>query len=284
MKESCRTSSKFVAVFLAVTLCVLSVGFATYAEEEENINSEVYAVDNSASENLGVSLVKDGSVYALFNVGSELWASTATNAATINSHNLFQCSAWGSTAQNFRFVKSNRPGVDNVYIIYPLEYNNNNADEVRALSCDYSQIENNNASRVNVLPAVISYSNIENFEWLIKQESDGSYSICLYADQRYILSAVGSAAGSVTTTGVNETGNICVRKTSTEPSNIQKWFFKYMIPNGQYVFHNKGNNQYLQPGAYGIPIQTRPVSSLEGIVWTVQHIQNGIYFVSTSSG
>ena len=100
-----------------------------------------------------------------------------------------------------------------------------------------------------------------------------------------MLSAVGSAAGSVTTTGVSQTGNICVRKTGSSPATIQKWSLKYVIPNGNYFFHNKGNDQYIQTSTiYESTVQTNQLYSREGIVWTVQHSYNGIYYIQTPSG
>lgn len=279
-KKLSRMLQKFVAVLLTVVLFVLCPISGVYADDGEGEGA--YALDNATAED---GYLDDGAIYALFNTGTELWASTAYNAATAGTHNLFQHSSWSNTAQNFRFVKSNRQGVDNVYFIYPLEYNNGNADEIRVLGCDYSQIENGSASRVNVLPVSRSSTDMEGYEWLVELQSDGSYAIKLYADQRYMLSAVGGAAGSVTTTGVSQTGNICVRKSGSDPGTVQKWSLKYVIPNGNYIFHNKGNDQYLQPGTlYGSTVQTNQLYSREGIAWTLQHISNGTYYIYTASG
>lgn len=271
---------RLIAVFLTVIMLVFCPISGVYADDGEETGT--YALDNETAEE---GCLEDGAIYALFNTGTELWASTAYNAATADTHNLFQYTSWSNTAQNFRFVKSDREDVDNVYIIYPLEFNNNNADELRVLGCDYSQIENGSASRVNVLPVSRSSTDMEGYEWLVELQSDGSYAIKLYADQRYMLSAVGGAAGSVTTTGVSQTGNICVRRSGSNPGTVQKWSLKYVIPNGNYIFHNKGNDQYLQPSTlYGSTVQTNQLYSREGIAWTLQHISNGTYYIYTASG
>ena len=280
MKKLSEMFQRLIAIFLTVIMLVFCPIFGVYADDGEETGT--YALDNETAQD---GCLEDGAIYALFNTGTELWASTAYNAATADTHNLFQYTSWSNTAQNFRFVKSDREDVDNVYIIYPLEVNNNNADELRVLGCDYSQIENGSASKVNVLPVSRISTDIEGYEWLVELQSDGSYAIKLYADQRYMLSAVGGSAGSVTTIGVSQTGNICVRKSTSSPATIQKWSLKYVIPNGNYIFHNKGNDQYLQAGTvYESTVQTNQLYSREGIVWTLQHMSNGTYYIQTASG
>lgn len=273
-----------VCVFLSVLMVMTNVVVGANPELQNENEFDTNVIVETVSGNDNNSSIDDGGIYAIYNIGATTWASTAYSSSTVNTHNLFQYSNWTGTAQNFRFVSAGRSGV-NTYIIYPLEYGNNNADETRALCCDYSQIEGVNPIGVNVLPATFSSTDMESFEWLVTVNSDGSFTIRLYADQRYILSANATGNGSVETTGVTATGNIIARKTSTTPNSKQKWNLHYALQNGSYYFKNRFSGNFLEwPGTSIGTVYTNTLDFSGSEIWIVQHISNGRYFIVNQNG
>ena len=246
---------------------------------EEPASNDVAATDANQS-----SAVENGAIYALQNAGTGNWAGTATTAATADTHNLYQQSSWVSTSQNFRFVSTGDE--NNTYYIYPLEYGNQNTDQYRALYCNTSVLESSSPAGLNVYPAPFYESDTDSYKWLVEKSDSGYYTIRLYADQRYILTAISSAVGSVTTTGIYEAGNICVKRVTTAtttPTVNQRWNLEYVIPNGTYYMHNCASDYYVGGNS---SLTISPMASALGTsdvqTWTIQHITNGKYYLTSS--
>ena len=218
----------------------------------------------------GPAEIEDGAVYALQNIGTGLWASTAKTAATVGTYNLFQNTSWTNDAQTFKFVKVE--GETDTYIIYPLEYGKNNQAQQRALYCDYHASASSN---LNVYPRQYSETLSEGFEWTVIQQDGYVHSIHLKADTDYKLYVRGTTSGSESATDVMDVGNIIVRKSTSASIGTQmKWNFVYVVPDGEYYVKNRGTEQFLH-GSFDVEMQDFTGNDIQK--WVVDHVQDGRY-------
>ena len=278
-----RSKSHMIAI-IWVSICVmvtqqaflLPCSTTAYAETEMASVSGLDTAEENRTTN--AAYLEHGAIYAMKNKSSSKWASTATTAATQNSHNLFQHTTWNSAAQTFQFVGT---GEENVYIIYPLEINRNNQNRSRALFCNYSP---SSTSALNVYPVPYDEERAECFEWLVEQIDEHVYTICLRAQPNYKMVCYNSSTGTVAGTQVTADGNIIARySTSTVIRDVQKWEFTYVIPNGTYYIKNSNNNQYLSSGGTaGTAVYTSSNKQEALQKWTIHHAANGYYFISLS--
>lgn len=243
--------------------------------------AETASVANTAS---GPAGIEDGAVYALQNVGSELWASTSLNTATyFYIWDMFQNSIWNNSAQTFKFVKTGSD--DNTYLIYPFEYNNYNANMTRALYCNYNLISSQQPAQVNVTYANYVASKASCYEWIVEQEDGYIHTIRLKADPRYILCGLGDTAGHE---GADDAGNIVVSKQSSAtatPTNYQKWNIEYVVDDMSCYIRNRENNRYLYTSnVSGSNVCVLNYAQLMERNWQINHIQNGIYFIQSVGG
>ena len=237
------------------------------------------AVAEEATPSYGIAGIEDGAIYSMQNVGSGLWASTSVNTVSyFYIWNTFQHSVWDNTAQTFRFVKTDSG--DNTYLIYPLEYNNYNANGSRVLYCNYNSIITNQATTVNVTYAPYSAQKANCCEWIVEQKDGYVHTIRLKADPRYILCAIGDTAGNE---GSSTTGNIVVQRQTTAtstPNSYQKWNLKFVMNDGTFHIKNVVNGKYMV--AYGGEGSTVSASLFQGVdeqKFHLVHHQNGQYLI-----
>ena len=231
----------------------------------------------------GVAGIEDGAIYAMQNVGSGLWASTSVNTGTyFYIHNTFQNSVWNNAAQTFRFVKTDSG--DNTYLIFPLEYNEYNANGARALYCNYSIISSNQPDTVNVTYAAYTEAKANCCEWIVEQRDGYVHSIRLKADPKYVLCAIGDTAGNESS---STTGNIVVKKLATGttmPNTYQKWNLKYVVDSGKFHIKNVVNGKYMYAyGGEGNAISASAYRGLDEQKFHIVHQQNGQYLICDNS-
>ena len=239
-------------------------------------SAEPASVTNS---DFGPAGIEDGAVYAMQNVGSELWASTSIHSASyFYIWNVFQNSVWNNTAQTFKFVKTGSD--DNTYLIYPFEYNNYNSNMTRALYCNYNLISSQQPEQANVTYANYVASKASGYEWIVEQRDGYIHTIRLKADPRYILCGLGDTAGNDSSTAA---GNIVVSKQSSAtatPTDYQKWNIKYVVDSGKYHMKNIVSGNYMN--AYGVVGNAVNASSYQGLddqKFQITHYQNGQYLI-----
>lgn len=286
-----QKSKKSVAFLLFVTMLIQTCLIGVTAADEEADASAVVIQENGASvasSSTGSAsepaAVEDGEIYALQNVGSGLWASTTVNSGTyFYMWNAFQHSVWNNSAQTFRFVKTDSG--ENTYIIYPLEYNNYNTNETRALYCNYNSISVNQADTVNVTYANYSASNAASFEWIVEKQDGYVNTIRLKADPRYILSVGGNAAGSESPSGE---GNMMASRQASAtatPTLYQQWNIRYVLDEGDYYIKNRYWDMYCNWDGSNLEYLTimhyYDLYDPDLFVWRLEHIQNGEYYIVT---
>ena len=271
--------------FLIITVLLfetVSLGIRADTIHESDFPSAVDASEASLNvANLPISTIENNAVYALSNVYSGGWASTANTAATVNIHNLFQNSSWTNTAQNFRFVEMS----DNTYVIYPLGYNNSNADQSMALYCNCANIESYGQIIENVYPAEYSEEQSVGFEWMVQHEYSEYFTIRLKEYPDYCLTVFSATVGSPTNSGVYDGGNLVayyVNPVLNPISSVHLWKLKYVIPNGDYYIKNRGDGSYLHTIDQSFAqVRLMNYSGKEEQKWRITHVQNGTYFIGT---
>lgn len=270
---------KFLVLLLSLAMLISFIPLSVSAGIEETVVA--------TTEDYGLADVENLQVYALQNVGSGKWASTSVNNATyFYIWNVFQTSSWTNSAQNFKFIKTDV--TENTYIIYPLEYNNYNSSETRALSCRASKAEEGDAI-INVTYSPYSERSKENFEWIVEQvdnEEGNIHNIRLKADPTYVLTVNGTASGNDNGSAITADGNMVVQKTLSSNSDLtdfQKWKFTYVIKEGEYYIKNRFCHEFLTTtGVFQSDVYTSSDLSGDMQKWNITHIHNGLYNIGSS--
>ena len=269
-------------VFCVMLSMVLLVGcFLIYPEglymsdpaTSENDAVAIALVENGGYEPAGI---ENGSVYALQNVGSSLWASASLNTASyFYIWDLFQHTEWTNSAQTFKFVKTDTD--ENTYFIYPLEYNHYNSGETRALYCNYNKIESQQPSEIDVSYTTYSEAKRSGFEWIVEQKDGYVHTIRLKADPKYVLCAKGNTAGNENS---YDNGNIVAYRQATTNSattGYQEWKLTYVIQEQEYYIKNRALDTYIENNS---SIIVNTFSGANSQKWHIDHYRNGIYRIS----